>query len=46
MYRGENQVVTRDAEAHDPAAAKRVSRILRRFRPSGDEPTLEMDMAQ
>jgi hypothetical protein len=46
MYPGENQVVTRDSEAHSAAAAARGSRILRRFRPSGDELTLNMDMAQ
>jgi len=42
---GEDLVVTTDAEAHNSATAKQVSRIVRRFRLSGDELTYEMDMA-
>ena len=42
---GEDLVVTTDAEAHNSATAKQVSRIVRRFRLSGDELTYEIDMA-
>ena len=42
---GEDLVVTTDAEADNSATAKQVSRIVRRFRLSGDELTYEMDMA-
>jgi hypothetical protein len=42
---GRDMVVTTDAEAHSSATAKQVSRIVRRFRLSGDVLTYEMDMA-
>jgi len=38
-------LVTTDAEAQSSPTAKQVSRIVRRFRLSGDELTYEMDMA-
>ncbi len=38
-------LVTTDAEAQNSPTAKQVSRIVRRFRLSGDDLTYEMDMA-
>ena len=42
---GDDLLVTTDAEAQGSPTAKQVSRIVRRFRLSGDELTYEMDMA-
>ena len=42
---GDDLLVTTDAEAQSSPTAKQVSRIVRRFRLSGDELTYEMDMA-
>jgi hypothetical protein len=42
---GHDMVVTTDAEAQNTGTAKAVSRIVRRFRLSGDVLTYEMDMA-
>jgi hypothetical protein len=41
---GDDMVVTTDAEVHNTGTAKQVSRIVRRFRLSGDVLTYEMDM--
>ncbi len=42
---GDDLVVTTDAEVHNTSTAKQVSRIVRRFRVTGDVLTYEMDMA-
>ena len=42
---GNDMVVTTDAEAQNTSTAKQVSRIVRRFRLSGDILTYEMDMS-
>ena len=42
---GGDLVVTTDAETQNTPTAKQVSRVVRRFRLSGDELSYEMDMA-
>jgi len=42
---GDDMVVTTDADAHSTGSAKKVSRIVRRFRLSKGVLTYEMDMA-
>lgn len=42
---GDDLVVTTDAEVHNTSTAKQVSRIVRRFRVSGQVLSYEMDMA-